>query len=173
MAAALGRPVIRPVAAGDMAAIAAIYGHHVLHGKASFETEAPDTEEMTRRRDALLEKGYPYLVAELDGEVVGYSYASAYRPRAAYGATVENSVYLRVDRAGRGMGSMLLGALIEACVARGYRQMIAVVGDSANQASVRLHLKHGFEMVGTLRNVGRKHGCWLDTVLLQRVLASD
>jgi phosphinothricin acetyltransferase len=127
---------------------------------------------MARRRGALLEAGYPYLVAERGGEVVGYAYASAYRPRAAYRDTVENSVYLRPDAVGRGTGSLLLAALIEACEARGYRQMIAVVGGSANVASIRLHERHGFRLVGTLRSVGHKHGSWLDTVLLQRTLGA-
>lgn len=163
---------VRPATDGDMEAIAAIYGHHVLHGTASFETEPPGTEEMARRRAALLAQGYPYLVAERDGVVIGYAYASAYRPRAAYRDTVENSVYLRPDAAGRGVGSLLLAALVEACEARGYRQMIAVVGDSANAASVRLHERHGFRLVGTLRSVGHKHGRWLDTVLLQRTLGA-
>ena len=163
---------VRPAVEGDVAAIAAIYGHHVLHGTASFETEPPGVEEMARRRAALLEAGYPYLVAECGGEVLGYAYASAYRPRAAYRHTVENSVYLRADVSGRGIGSLLLAALIEACEARGYRQMVAVVGDSANAASIRLHERHGFRLVGTLRSVGHKHGRWLDTVLLQRTLGA-
>jgi phosphinothricin acetyltransferase len=161
---------VRPAAQDDVAAIAAIYGHHVLHGTASFETEPPGTDEMARRRAALLEAGYPYLVAERGSEVLGYAYASAYRPRAAYRDTVENSVYLRADVIGRGIGSLLLAALIEACEARGYRQMVAVVGGSANAASIRLHERHGFCLVGTLRSVGHKHGRWLNTVLLQRTL---
>lgn len=163
---------VRPATAEDIAAIAAIYGHHVLHGTASFETEPPGAGEMARRRAALLEAGYPYLVAEREGEVLGYAYASAYRPRAAYRDTVENSVYLRADVIGHGIGSLLLAALVAACEARGYRQMIAVVGGSANAASIRLHERHGFRLVGTLRSVGHKHGQWLDTVLLQRTLGA-
>lgn len=163
---------VRPATETDLAAVAAIYAHHVLHGSASFETEPPGTEEMARRRAALLAAGYPYLVAERGGAVLGYAYASAYRPRAAYRDTVENSVYLRPEAIGGGIGSLLLAALIEACEARGYRQMIAVVGDSANAASVRLHERHGFRLVGTLRSVGHKHGRWLDTVLLQRMLGA-
>lgn len=163
---------MRHATEGDVGAIAAIYGHHVLHGTASFETEPPGAEEMARRRATLLDQGYPYLVAEKDGVVIGYAYASAYRPRAAYRDTVENSVYLRPDAAGRGTGSLLLAALVEACEAGGYRQMIAVVGDSANARSVRLHERHGFRLVGTLRSVGYKHGSWLDTVLLQRTLGA-
>lgn len=162
---------IRPSTDADIATIAAIYGHHVLHGTASFETEAPDIEEMRRRRADILAKGYPYIVAE-DGEggVIGYAYVSAYRPRAAYRNTVENSIYIRHDAARRGIGRLLLTELILRCEALGLRQMIAVVGDSANIASVRLHEALGFRLIGTLASVGRKHGRWLDSVLLQRAL---
>jgi phosphinothricin acetyltransferase len=163
---------LRPAADDDLEAIAAIYGHHVVHGTASFETEPPSTQEMMRRRATLLDRGYPYLVAERGGIVVGYAYASAYRPRAAYENTVENSVYLRPDAIGRGIGSRLLAALIGDCERRGFRQMIAVVGDSANAPSIRLHQRHGFRLVGTLCSVGYKHGRWLDTVLLQRALGA-
>jgi phosphinothricin acetyltransferase len=170
MAAALPSIRIRAAADGDMEAIAAIYGHHVRHGTASFETEPPAVAEMMRRRAATAAAGYPYLVAENGRTVAGYAYAAAYRPRAAYRDTVENSIYLRPDAVGRGIGSLLLAALIAACEARGYRQMIAVVGDSANTASIRLHQRHGFRLIGTLQSVGRKHGRWLDSVLLQRPL---
>ncbi len=161
---------IRPATEADVPAIAAIYAHHVRHGRASFETEPPDEAEMRRRRAALTQQGYPYLAAIRDGVLVGYAYASAYRPRAAYRDTVENSVYLHPGEAGRGTGSALLAALIDGCTERGFRQMVAVVGDSANTASIRLHERHGFRLVGTLRSVGFKHGQWLDTVLLQREL---
>ncbi|MBR0644736.1 GNAT family N-acetyltransferase [Plastoroseomonas hellenica] len=162
---------IRPSTDADIAAIATIYGHHVLHGTASFETEAPGVEEMRRRRADILAKGYPHIVAE-DGEegVIGYAYVSAYRPRAAYCNTVENSIYVRHDAARRGIGRLLLAELIARCEALGLRQMVAVVGDSANLASVRLHEVLGFRMIGTLASVGRKHGRWLDSVLLQRAL---
>lgn len=163
---------VRPAAEGDVAAITAIYGHHVLHGTTSFETEPPGADDMARRRAMLSGAGYPYLVAERGGEVLGYAYASAYRPRAAYRDTVENSVYLRADAIGRGIGSLLLAALIDACEARGFRQMVTVVGGSDNAASIRLHERHGFRLVGTLRSVGHKHGRWLDTVLLQRMLGA-
>jgi phosphinothricin acetyltransferase len=153
-----------------MDAIAAIYGHHVRHGTASFETEPPDVAELRRRRAAMIEAGFPYLVVEEAGIVQGYAYAGPYRPRAAYRDTVENSVYLRPEAAGRGLGGLLLGALIEACGAMGLRQMVAVVGDSANQASIRLHERLGFRRVGVFQAVGYKHGRWLDTVLLQRSL---
>ncbi len=162
---------IRPSEERDIGAIAAIYGHHVLHGTGSFETEPPGEEEMRRRRADILARGLPYLVAEgEDGTILGYAYASAYRPRAAYRNTVENSVYVRHDVVGRGIGRLLLAELISQCEALGARQMVAVVGDSANLASVRLHEALGFRLVGTLRSVGRKHGRWLDTVLLQRPL---
>jgi phosphinothricin acetyltransferase len=162
---------VRPSADADIAAIAAIYGHHVLHGSASFETEAPDIAEMRRRRADILAKGFPHIVAEdAAGTLLGYAYVSAYRPRAAYRNTVENSVYVRQDHLGRGTGRLLLADLIARCEALGLRQMIAVVGDSANLASVRLHEAFGFRLIGTLAAVGRKHGRWLDTVLLQRSL---
>lgn len=153
-----------------MTAITAIYAHHVRHGSASFETRVPDVVEMTRRRTALLEGGFPYVVVEDDGVVLGYAYAGAYRPRAAYSNTVEDSIYLRSDATGRGLGSHLLTALIGACEARGFRQMIAVVGDSANIPSIRVHERQGFRRIGTLEAVGYKHGRWLDIVLLQRRL---
>lgn len=163
--------VIRSATEADMGAVAEIYAHHVLHGTASFETEPPPLEEMRRRRADVLERGLPYLAAEApDGTIIGYAYATAYRPRPAYRNTVENSVYVRQDMVGRGVGRALLQALIAECEGRGFRQMVAVVGDSANLASIRLHEALGFRLVGTLRSVGRKHGRWLDTVLLQRPL---
>lgn len=161
---------IRVATDADMDAVAAIYAHHVLHGRASFETEPPSAAELRRRRADVLGKGLPYLVAERAGEVLGYAYAGPYRPRAAYAHTVENSVYLRPDAIGQGIGRRLLAALIAACEQCGMRQMIAVVGDSANEASIRLHEKLGFRRAGVLCDVGYKHGVWLDSVLLQRSL---
>lgn len=154
----------------DVPTVHAIYAHHVVHGTASFEAEPPRVMDMHQRRAAVLAKGFPYLVAERDGAVVGYAYASTYRPRAAYGDTVENSIYLHPDAIGRGFGRPLLEALIAACEQRDLRQMIAVVGDSAHVASVRLHERCGFRLVGVLRDVGWKHGRWLDSVVLQRSL---
>jgi L-amino acid N-acyltransferase YncA len=162
--------VIRDSRDDDLAAITAIYGHHVRHGSASFETEAPTVEEMRRGRAELIARGYPYLVAEDGTGIAGYAYAGPYRPRPAYRDTVENSVYLRPDAIGRGIGRLLLEVLIGDCESRGYRQMIAIVGDSGNMASIRLHERAGFELIGVLRSVGFKHGRWLDTVLLQRAL---
>jgi phosphinothricin acetyltransferase len=127
---------------------------------------------MIRRYRGLRDHEYPYLVAEAEGMVVGYAYAGPYRPRIAYQYTVEDSIYIRPDRIGRGIGSGLLTALIQACEQRGYRQMIAVVGDSASTGSIALHERHGFSRTGTLRSVGYKHGRWLDSVLLQRALSS-
>ena len=161
---------IRPSRSADMAAITAIYCHHVLHGTASFETEAPDEAEMARRRADIAGRGLPHLVLEETGRIRGYAYAGPYRPRAAYRDTVENSVYLAPDAIGLGFGRRLLAALIEECIALGLRQMVAVVGDSANLPSIRLHERLGFRRVGTLVSVGFKHGRWLDTVLLQRAL---
>ena len=161
---------IRASAAADLTTITAIYGDAVIHGTASFELEPPNLDEMIARYRKLTAEGYPYLVAEIQGQVVGYAYASAYRTRPAYRATVEDSVYVREDCQGRGIGHVLLERLVAACLARGYRQMIAVIGDSANRASVRVHERLGFHHVGTLSAVGWKHGRWLDTVLMQRAL---
>jgi phosphinothricin acetyltransferase len=161
---------IRACAAGDIPAITAIYRPAVLTGTASFETEPPEEAEMTHRRDKLFAGNYPYLVAESAGAIIGYAYAGLYRARPAYRSTVENSVYVRDGEHGRGIGRALLEALIKEAGARGFRQMIAVIGDSANAPSIRLHAALGFEPVGTLRSVGWKHGRWLDTVLMQRAL---
>jgi len=163
-------PAIRPATAVDLAAITAIYREAVLHGTATFELTPPTLEEMTRRFDSLTDGGFPYLAADLDGELVGYAYAGPYRPRPAYRFTVENSVYLAPPAHRRGIGGLLLRQLIADSAARGYRQMIAVIGDSANAGSIGLHRSLGFELVGTHRNVGLKFGRWLDTVMMQRAL---
>lgn len=168
----LPAPTIRPATEDDMAAVAAIYARHVRDGTASFELDPPSVAEMCRRHAELAGRGCPYLVVEAGGEVLGYAYAGPYRPRPAYRDTVENSVYLRPEAAGRGLGTRLLEALIAACAARGFRQMVAVVGDSGNIASIRVHERLGFRPVGVLRSVGFKHGRWLDTVLLQRALGA-
>jgi len=162
--------LIRDSRDDDLPAITRIYGYHVLHGLASFEEQAPPLEEMARRRADHLAKGYPYIVAERGGEVVGYAYAAAYRARPAYRFAVENSIYIDHEDRGGGIGSALLPALIERCAARGYRQMIAVIGDSANAASIGLHGKFGFRNVGTFTAIGWKHGRWVDSVLMQRAL---
>jgi len=158
---------IRPAAETDVAAITAIYEHAVLHGTATFELIPPDLAEMGRRFDALSSGGFPYLVATLDSRVVGYAYAGAYRPRPAYRFTVENSIYLDPAIHRQGIGLKLLRRLIEESEARGYRQMIAVIGDSANAGSIGVHNRCGFQMIGTHPNVGLKFGRWLDTVMMQ------
>jgi len=161
---------IRPATAADLPAITGIYEHAVLYGTATFELIPPDLAEMTRRFATLMEGGFPYFVATLDGRVVGYAYAGAYRPRPAYRFTVENSVYLEPAIHRRGIGLQLLQRLIVESEARGYRQMIAVIGDSANAGSIGVHTKCGFDMIGTHPNVGFKFGRWLDTVMMQLAL---
>lgn len=162
--------LVRPSVVADIPAIAEIYAHAVLHGTASFETEPPDTAEIARRRGAITAAGFPYLVAERQGQVVGYAYVSAYRPRLAYRYSVENSIYVAPNLARGGVGRALLMALLARCEAEGYRLMVAVIGDSANAASVGLHRSLGFEDAGVLRNVGWKHGRWLDSVFMTRPL---
>ena len=162
---------IRPATPADIPAITRIYAEAVINGTASFELAAPDEAEMARRMKALTEAGYPYLAAESDGTLAGYAYAGAYRMRPAYRLTVEDSVYIAPDAQGRGVGRALLKALIEAAAAIGYRQMLAVIGDSPRQAaSIGLHAALGFQKVGLLPDVGFKHGRWLDTLLMQRAL---
>ena len=168
--AGIAAVTIRPCEAADVATITAIYHHHVLHGAASFEIEPPDAAEMARRRRAVVDGGYPYLVAEQGGRVVGYAYANAYRPRPAYRNTVENSVYVEPGRERQGIGRALLKALLEACERCGFRQVVAVIGDSGHEASIGLHRALGFRMVGTLQSAGYKFGRWLDIVLMQRAL---
>ena len=161
---------VRASTLGDVADIQAIYAHHVLHGLATFEEVAPDGEEMGARRAALLGAGLPHLVAELEGRVVGYSHASPFRPRPAYRYTIEDSVYVAAGLAGRGIGRALLQALIACCTSGPWRQMIAVIGDSGNRASIALHATQGFRHVGTFEGAGFKLGQWVDTVLMQRPL---
>jgi len=161
---------IRPTDVGDLPAITDIYAQAVREGTATFELVPPDLAELTRRFHALVDGGFPYFSALLDGRVAGYAYASSYRPRPAYRFTVENSVYLDPATHGRGIGRQLLQRLIDECTARGFRQMIAVIGDSANAASVGVHAACGFQMIGTHPSVGLKFGRWLDTVMMQRAL---
>jgi len=162
---------IRPAAAADFDAIQRIYAHHVLHGLASFEEMPPDAAELTRRWRAIADTGLPYLCAtETDGTLVGYAYAGPYRPRSAYRFAVEDSVYVAPGAAGRGIGRGLLRQLVEICTGLGKRQMIAVIGDSGNTASIALHRACGFDLTGTFRAIGFKHGRWVDSVLMQRAL---
>jgi L-amino acid N-acyltransferase YncA len=161
---------IRPCEERDLAAVLEIYTPQVLSGSASFEIEVPSLDEMTRRWRDVTGRGLPYIVAERDGTVVGYAYAGPYRPRPAYRYTVENSVYVAAGQERRGIGRMLLTALLNRCEAMGVRQVMAVIGDSANEASIRVHSALGFRRVGTLTSVGYKHSRWLDVVLMQREL---
>jgi L-amino acid N-acyltransferase YncA len=162
---------IRPARTSDIPAITRIYAHAVEHGTASFELTAPDEAEMARRMQDLLADNFPYLVAESGSDLCGYAYAGPYRARPAYRWTVEDSVYIAPAMYRRGIGRALLLALIEAAEAREFRQMIAVIGDSAKQAaSVGLHETLGFRHAGILQNVGFKHGRWLDSLLMQRAL---
>jgi phosphinothricin acetyltransferase len=163
---------IRPAAPGDIAAITNIYGHAVQRGTASFEIDPPDEDEMLRRYRTLASGGFPHLVAECGGTIAGYAYAGPYRMRPAYRWTVEDSVYVAEPAQRRGVGRALLDRLITESEARGFRQMIAVIGDSAQTPSIALHRSAGFRMVGTLEAVGFKLGRWLDTVLMQRPLGS-
>jgi L-amino acid N-acyltransferase YncA len=161
---------IRPAVAADLPAVTAIYEHAVRFGTATFELIPPELAEMTRRFEALADGGFPYFVASLEQRVVGYAYAGPYRPRPAYRFTVEDSVYLDPAMHRRGIGRQLLQRLVRECQAAGFRQMIAVIGDSANAASVGVHSNCGFQMVGTHPDVGFKFGRWLDTVLMQLAL---
>jgi L-amino acid N-acyltransferase YncA len=153
-------------------AITAIYGHWVRHGLASFELDPPEEAEMARRRAAILAAGYPYLVAEAEGRLLGYACASAYRPRPAYRFAVEDSVYVAPGAGRAGTGRALLEALIARCTARGFRLMVAVIGDSANAASIGLHERAGFTRAGLLPAIGWKHGRWVDSVLMTRPLGA-
>jgi L-amino acid N-acyltransferase YncA len=161
---------IRPAIASDLPSVTDIYADAVRFGTATFELVPPDLAEMTRRFQALMDGGFPYFVAVLEGRVAGYAYAGPYRPRPAYRFAVENSVYLQPAIHRRGIGQQLLQRLISECEARGFRQMIAVIGDSANAGSIGVHKKCGFQMIGTHPSVGFKFGRWLDTVTMQRAL---
>jgi len=160
----------RPATAADLAAVHAIYAHHVLHGVASFEEAPPSLGEMRRRFEDVISRGLPYLALELDGEVGAFGYCAPYRARSAYRYALEDSVYVRHDLARRGAGRAVLRALVARCAELGYRQLIAVIGDSANTASIALHAQEGFLRAGTLRSVGFKFGRWLDSVIMQRPL---
>lgn len=163
--------LIRPATSADIPAISAIYAHAVLHGTASFELEPPGEAEMAQRQKLLLDGGFPYLVAESDGDIAGYAYAGLYRTRPAYRWTLEDSVYVSPTAHRRGVGRALLERLLVESQQRGFRQMIAVIGDSIQQTpSIELHRALGFRTVGVLENVGYKFGRWLDSVLMQRDL---
>ena len=165
-------PLIRDAAPGDIPAIAAIYADEVRLRVNTYEVDAPDEAEMARRMQAIVGAGYPYLVTEHDGTFAGYAYAGPFRQRAAYRWVVENSVYVAEGAQGQGIGAALLEALVEACAARGYRQMVAVIGEASNTASIRLHQRAGFVHIGTFPGIAWKHGRWLDTVFMQRALGA-
>ncbi len=163
--------LIRDSVEADVPAIQSIYSYHVLHGTASFELTPPTIDDMRQRRADVVAKDLPYLVAEQNGVVVGYAYVTLYRPRPAYRFTVEDSVYVREGLAGQGIGSLLLAEIIQICTTKGYRQLMAVVGDSS-PPSVSLHERHGFTLAGTFKAVGYKFGAWRDTAMLQRALGN-
>ena len=164
---------LRDARADDIAAVTAIYARAVLTGTASYEIEPPDAAEMMRRFTALSGDGFPYIVAEGSGSVLGYAYAGPFRTRPAYRYLVEDSVYIAADARGRGLGRALLDRLVTLSEARGFRQMVAVIGDAAvNEASVRLHAACGFRVIGRIEDSGFKHGRWLDTLLMQRALGA-
>ncbi|HEX6865767.1 MAG TPA: GNAT family N-acetyltransferase, partial [Caulobacteraceae bacterium] len=162
--------IIRAATPDDAPTLAAIYGHHCCHGFGTFEETAPTPHDMAARLTAVQAHGLPYLVAEIDGEVAGFAYAGPFRPRAAYRYTVEDSVYIAPDRAGQGVGKELLARVIADCEALGLRQVMAVIGDSENAASIGLHRSLGFEMKGVMPAVGHKFGRWVDIVFMQRAL---
>jgi len=164
--------IIRDLVEADLTAVQRLYAHHVLHGLATFEEELPSTAELTARHAAIVDCGLPYLAAHLRGELAGFAYASPYRPRSAYRCTIEDSVYVAHGLAGIGVGSALLRALIARCESGPWRQMLAVIGDSGNAASLALHQRCGFRSVGTFNSVGFKLGRWVDTVLMQRALGA-
>jgi L-amino acid N-acyltransferase YncA len=164
--------LIRAARPGDFPALAELYSHHVLHGLASFELEPPDAAEMARRQAHVTALGLPYFVAEIAGRIAGYAYCAPYRARPAYRFTVEDSIYIHRDFVGSGVGSELMPPMIDACERAGCRQMIAIIGDSENWGSIKLHEKFGFARVGLLPAVGFKFGRWVDSVLMQRPLGA-
>jgi len=162
--------LIRPSTFTDLPAITAVYAWNVMNGTGTFELEAPDLTQMTRRREDVLRKGLPWLVAECEDQVLGYAYANHFRPRKAYRFCLEDSIYLSKDAQGRGVGKMLLTELMSQCEARGARQMLAVIGDSSNTGSIGVHRTLGFEQTGFIKSAGWKFGRWLDVVMMQRGL---
>ena len=163
-------PVVRTATEADIAPITEIYAAEVRDFVNTYEYDAPDQAEMLRRMQGIVEANYPYLVAEVGGRVGGYAYASSFRARIGYRFTVENSVYVAAGLQGKGIGSALLHRLIAECESRGFRQMVAVIGEASNASSIRLHERFGFRQIGTFPGIGLKHGRWLDTVFMQREL---
>ena len=165
-------PLIRPSSDADIAGVTAIYTHHVLHGTGTFEIDPPTAADMAARRADVLAKGLPYLVAEQDGQVLGFAYCNWFKPRPAYRFSAEDSIYLAEAARGQGLGTQLLSALCEAAQAVGVRKLIAVIGDSANAGSVGVHRAQGFTQVGVLKDCGWKFGQWLDVVLMEKSLGA-
>ena len=165
-------PLIRPSSDADVPAIAAIYAHHVLHGTGTFETEPPSPADMAGRRADVLAKGLPYLVAEQDGQVLGFAYSTWFKPRPAYRFSAEDSIYLAADQPGRGLGRLLLSELAAQAEQAGVRKLIAVIGDSANAGSIGVHRAMGFQHVGVLSACGWKFDRWLDVVLMEKSLGA-
>lgn len=161
---------LRTAHPADLASIQSIYAHHVLHGLGTFETEPPGLEELGSRQAQIIAAGFPYLVAVEDGHVIGYAYANHFRTRAAYRHTVEDSVYVAPDAVGHGVGKALLNELVTRCRSQGLQQMLAVIGDSGNAASIGVHRACGFELVGVMKSVGHKFDRWVDVVVMQRAL---
>jgi L-amino acid N-acyltransferase YncA len=164
---------VRDADQADIPAIQAIYAHWVTHSAGTFEEVPPSVEEMTARHAAIIDKGLPFIVADDDGEILGYAYAGPFRPRSAYRYTLEDSIYVAPFVQHRGVGRLLLADLLQRCSSLGYRQMIAVIGDSANQGSIGLHRKLGFRQEGVLRGVGLKFGRWVDVVIMHRPLQPE
>lgn len=162
--------LLRPSTAADVADITAIYADAVARGTGTFELEAPSADEMAQRRDNVLKAGWPWLVAEREGRVIGYAYAQPFRPRRAYRFCLEDSIYLAEEARGQGVGTLLLAELLSRCEMLGARQMLAVIGDSGNEGSIGVHRALGFEHSGLLKNAGWKFDRWLDVVLMQREL---
>lgn len=165
-------PTIRPSTSADMAAVTAIYAHHVLHGTGTFEIDPPSQADMAARRDDVLARNLPYLVAEKNGQVLGFAYANWFKPRPAYRFSAEDSIYVADAARGQGIGRALLSALAAQAQALGVRKLLAVIGDSANTGSIALHHALGFSHVGVMRSVGWKHGAWRDIVLMEKVLGA-
>lgn len=165
-------PTIRPSRDEDLPAITAIYAHHVLHGTGTFETDPPSAADMAARRADVLGRGLPYLVAEEQGEILGFAYANWFKPRPAYRFSAEDSIYVADAARGRGLGRLLLDALCEAAEAAGVRKLLAVIGDSANAGSVGVHRAAGFNEIGVMRSVGWKFGAWRDVVLMEKPLGA-
>ena len=166
----MGTVIVRASTTEDATALAEIYGHHVLNGFGTFEEVPPSVQDMAARRQAIVERGLPYMVAEDAGRVLGFAYAGPFRPRAAYRYTVEDSVYIAPDALGRGVGKAVLGAVIQACEAFGIRQVVAVIGDSENAGSIGLHRSLGFEHAGVGKGFGWKKGRWVDIVWMRKAL---